>query len=100
MKCARCGDYKETVGDVRKCAGCDDGTTRAIPASMGDDTPLADAVSASEGLGNRFKPGSLPPEESAATEQHQEEQPVVEAPKKEGVVAKVKRAYKRATGKK
>lgn len=99
MKCARCGDYKETVGEVRKCAGCDDGTVKAIPVNMEDDALLADAVAASEGLGNRFKPGSLAVEADPEPETEQQETDVIK-PQKEGVMGKVKRAYKRATGKK
>lgn len=65
MKCSRCGDYRETVGEVRACVGCQDGTAQQIPADMPDSVALADAAAVKDGLANRFKRGSLPVEESA-----------------------------------
>ena len=60
MKCNRCGEYVETVGDVRASRGCLDGTSQQIPPWMTESTPLADAIEAVPSLANRFVRGSAP----------------------------------------
>lgn len=61
MKCSLNNCTVHTVGEVRRCARCYDGTAEQIPAEIADDALLQDAITAKPGLGNRFKEGGDPP---------------------------------------
>lgn len=68
MKCNKCGEYKETVADVRYCAGCGDGTNAQIPPLAHDDDAIGTIIIAGTGLANRFVPGSIAGEVVAKAE--------------------------------
>jgi len=69
MKCAKCDATVHTVGDVRRCGGCQDQTAQQIPGDMNDGSPIEDAIAVKEGLGNRFKAGGDPRPEPEAEPQ-------------------------------
>lgn len=73
MKCSKCDATVHTVGEVRRCGGCQDQTAQQIPGDMADETTLEDAIALKEGLGNRFKAGGDPKPEPAPAPQMADE---------------------------
>lgn len=92
--CTICHQDVTTVGQVRGCSQChQNGTAAGMHAVHQDSDPIEDAIARSD-------PGALPfvdmrPETVAGPEPT----PAPRLPAKEGVVAKVKRAYHRVAGK-
>lgn len=81
MKCSNNDCTVHTVGEVRRCPRCQDGTAQQIPASLEDGAPLEAAIAAVPGLGNRFKPGGAPA--PVAEQPAKDEQPPEPEPKQE-----------------
>jgi hypothetical protein len=68
MKCERCDATRHTVGEIRGCLGCQDGTAQQIPADIPDAAPISAAIAVKEGIGNRFKVGGdAPPQDPEIT---------------------------------
>lgn len=85
MKCAKCDATVHTVGEVRRCGGCQDQTAQQIPADMADEALLEDAIAVKESLGNRFKVGGDPrpqPDPETAPAEETNSEPVAPAPGK------------------
>jgi len=97
MKCNRCGDFAETVNDVRNCKnGCQqDGTAAQIPALLDGEAAIGAAIACCQGLANRFVPGSAPVQADIVDPPTSQPEPVAKAPKK-STVAKVKDAVTKA----
>lgn len=57
VKCNKCGEDKETAGQVRICGYCrTDGTGNEIPKDLGDDTTMEVVLTRKDGLLARFTP--------------------------------------------
>lgn len=57
VKCNKCGEDKETAGQVRICGYCrTDGTGNEIPKDLGDDATMEVALDRKPGLLARFTP--------------------------------------------
>lgn len=57
VKCNKCGEEKETAGQVRICGICrNDGTGNEIPKDLGDDATMEEALNRKPGLSARFAP--------------------------------------------
>jgi hypothetical protein len=57
VKCNKCGEDKETAGQVRICGFCrNDGTGNEIPKDLGDDATMEAALDRKPGLSARFTP--------------------------------------------
>ena len=73
MRCEKCEATVYTVGELRRCGGCQDDTAQQIPADMADEAPIEDAIAVKDGLGNRFKLGGDPRPEPAPAPQMADE---------------------------
>ncbi len=66
MKCNKCGEFRETLDDIRGCEGCNDGTSQQIKPEESGETPISESFGNHPGFENRFLPGSNPSIEQAA----------------------------------
>ncbi len=95
MKCAKCGDTRHTVAEIRGCVGCQDGTVNQVPAEAADNAAIESVIGEHNGLGNRFRAGGEP-----APEAPEPEKPSVEPAAETKVEAKAAPKKKRWFGKK